>query len=120
MSIGDKIRNARINRGINQKELANLLTQKGISIGNTTISNWENGTSKPDPDTISVLCEILNVDANYILGFNNTESHNKIDENIQILLDAYQGLSDSDKEFMKNINIERRKQIDKELGENNE
>ena len=41
MSVGDRIRNARINKGINQKELANMLTKKGISIGNTTISNWE-------------------------------------------------------------------------------
>lgn len=120
MSVGDRIRNARINKGINQKELANMLTKKGISIGNTTISNWEKGTSKPDPDTIAILCEILNVDANYILGFDNVESKNKIDDNIQVLLDAYQGLSDSDKEFMKNMIIERRKQIDKELGENNE
>jgi len=69
MSVGDNIRSARINKKMNQRELAKKLTEKGIEIGNTTISNWENNISKPDPDTISSICEILDVDANYILGF---------------------------------------------------
>jgi transcriptional regulator with XRE-family HTH domain len=116
MSVGDNIRNARISQGLNQKELVEKLAEKGINVGNTTISNWEKGISKPDPDTITTLCEILNVDANYILGFYQNKSKNNIEE-MQILLDAYQGLSDTDKEFMRNMIIERRKLIDKQLEE---
>lgn len=116
MSVGDNIRTARINKKLNQKELAELLASRNINIGNTTISNWEKGISKPDPDTIAILCEILDVDANYILGFDNKESNNNI-KDIEVLLDAYKELSDSDKEFIKNIIIERKKQIDKQLEE---
>lgn len=71
MSVGDNIRTARINSRLNQKELAEKLKEKGVDVGNTTISNWENGTSKPDPDTIEALCAILGVDGNFILGFNS-------------------------------------------------
>ena len=103
MSIGDNIRNARIKKKMNQKELADMLTQNGVSIGNTTISNWENGTSKPDPDTIALLCEILDVDANYILGFNNN-SDNTIDNERQILFDkAKKIMSDDDWETIEFI-----------------
>lgn len=70
MSVGDNIRAARINSGLNQKELAEKLNEKGIDVGNTTISNWENGTSKPNPDTIEAICNILGIDGNFILGFN--------------------------------------------------
>ena len=73
MSVGDNIRIARIKKGINQKELAEMLNAQGIKIGNTTICNWENGTSKPDPDTIAILCNLLNVDANYILDFKKND-----------------------------------------------
>lgn len=115
MSVGDNIRTARINKGLNQKELAELLTKKGINIGNTTISNWENGTSKPDPDTIEEICKILDVDGNFILGFSKPE--NKISE-LDILFDKNKDiLTDDDKEYIKFIIEKRKKDIDKELGE---
>lgn len=120
MSIGDKIRNARINKGINQKELADMLTKKGIHTGNTTICNWENGTSKPDPDTIAVICEILNVDANYILGFDNEKNikNSKPFSQTEILFDKTKDiLSDDDRELIEHI---MKKTIDKyEQNKNN-
>ena len=42
-----------------QKELAAML-----NMSNGTISNYENGSTKPDPDTITKLAEILEADAN--------------------------------------------------------
>ena len=44
-------------------------------------------------------------------------NNNYKEDDIKMLLDAYQGLSDTDKEFMRNMIIERRKLIDKQLEE---
>lgn len=97
MSVGDNIRTARINQGMTQYQLAEMLQQKGAIVGNTTISNWEKGISKPDPDTIEKLCLILNVDANFILGFNKEKNVNTLDE-LEILYNKTKDiLSDSER-----------------------
>ena len=115
MSVGDNIRTARIKKGFNQKELADKLGENGIKVGNTTISNWESGFSKPDPDTIAVLCQILEVDANYILNF--YKSSNTFDET-EILFDKYKDiLTDDDKETIRFLIEKRKREIDKQLGE---
>ncbi len=80
MAIGDNIRTARINKGLTQTQLAELLQYRNCIVGNTTISNWENGTSKPDPDTIEELCKILGVDANYLLDFNKIKKESQNDD----------------------------------------
>ena len=41
-------------------------------------------------------------------------------EDFNLLFNKYKELPDSDKEFMKNMIIERRKQMDKQLGEDND
>ncbi len=74
MALSDNIRAARIQKGLNQKKLAYALSLNGVNVGNTTISNWENGFAKPDPDTIILLCKILGVDANTLLDFPHTHS----------------------------------------------
>lgn len=116
MSVGDKIRTARINKKYNQKELADLLASYNIKVGNTTISNWENGTSKPDPDTLEVLCKILEVDANFILGFDSI--YEKEQDELDVLFDKTKPyLNEYDKAIIKTILQEKRKEIDKQLGE---
>ena len=37
------------------------------------MSNWETGTNKPDADTLELLCGIFEIDANTLLGWENTE-----------------------------------------------
>lgn len=69
MSLGDNIKNARIKKGLTQEALAELISNEDMTFGNTAISNWEKGTSKPDADTIFLLCKALDVDANYLLGW---------------------------------------------------
>jgi len=97
MPLGENIKKARTLRGINQKELADALKNKNIIVGNTSVSNWENGINKPDPDTISALCEILSVDANYLLDFNKEalkQPNNEIDN---LLFSKAKELTDEDK-----------------------
>jgi repressor LexA len=114
MSIGDNIRKARLNLGMNQHELSNKLVKQGINVGNTTISNWENNISKPDPDTISALCEILNVDGNYILGFES--NYGKETELIKLINECKNILTTEDEKYIKMI-IEQRKIEEKKKDE---
>lgn len=65
VNIGDRIRDARKSAGLTQKQLADM-----IGVSNTSISNWETGLSRPDPDAIQYLCWALKVDPNFF--FNET------------------------------------------------
>ena len=60
---GEKIRQARKNAGLTQRQLAQLL---GVS--NTSVSNWEKDLSRPDADLIQALCGILHLQPNDIYG----------------------------------------------------
>lgn len=61
--LGDRIRDARKAAGLTQRQLA-----EKIKVSNTSISNWEKGVSRPDPDTIQYLCWALNVQPNYFFS----------------------------------------------------
>ena len=60
---GDKIRSARKDAGLTQRQLAGL-----IGASNTTISNWEKDLSRPDADMIQKLCVVLRLQPNYFYG----------------------------------------------------
>lgn len=79
MSLGSKIRDARIKLKLTQTQLANKI---GVSFN--SISDWENDKHKPDIDYLIPLCKSLNVDANYLLEWennadlNNSKNHKSI------------------------------------------
>lgn len=60
LCLGERIRAARKNAGMTQRQLA-----EKVGVSNTSISNWEKGISNPDPDTIQNLCWALCVQPNY-------------------------------------------------------
>lgn len=64
---GDKIRDARKAAGLTQRQLADK-----IGVSNTSISNWEQNLSRPDPDTIQHLCWALSVQPNYFFSGEDT------------------------------------------------
>ncbi len=68
MFLKEKIREARIEKGLTQKQLAEELTNRGRKTSNTAIANWESGLNSPDVDTLQVICEILDKDGNYFFG----------------------------------------------------
>lgn len=85
LNLGKNIKNARLNNNFSQKELADKITElahelgyENLSYGNTAISNWESGTSKPDADTIFLICKVLNVDANYLLDWDERVAVNDV------------------------------------------
>lgn len=89
MTFGENLRLARKAKKLTQKELASKIGAK-----HNSISNWENNQNKPDPDTIQLLCWVLDVTPNYF--FSNGESllqNNKNDTETHPLLQIYNNLN---------------------------
>lgn len=63
MALGEKLRIARRAKGMTQLQLANM-----IGVKHNSVSDWENGKSKPGPDTIELLCGVLGVTPTYLVG----------------------------------------------------
>lgn len=61
VSIGKRIREARKNRGLSRKELADLL---GVTVG--AIGNYETDVSFPKAPVLCALFGALQVDANFL------------------------------------------------------
>lgn len=61
MSFGSRFKKAREKKQLSQQELADL-----IDATDGTISNYEKGVAFPRWDTMRKLCNILNVDPNYL------------------------------------------------------
>ena len=62
LSFGEKIKLARKSKKLTQKQLA-----EKIGAAHNSISDWENNKNKPDPDTIELLCVVLDITPNYLL-----------------------------------------------------
>ncbi len=60
--IGGRIKEFRKSRGMTQQELALTI---GVSKGR--VSNWEQGTNRPDADIIANICEALEVSPSELL-----------------------------------------------------
>ena len=54
--IGDKIKNARIDNRLMQKDLAKML-----NVGPSTVSMWEAGTRTPDLQMVAKISKLLNI-----------------------------------------------------------
>ncbi|MGN0181453.1 MAG: helix-turn-helix transcriptional regulator [Candidatus Ornithomonoglobus sp.] len=74
MSFENRIKSAREKKSLSQQELATLL-----DVTDGTISNYEKGVAFPRWDKIRLLCEILEVDPNYLFWDDLSENlKNKI------------------------------------------
>ena len=66
---GERIRAFRKERGLNQFELAE---RTGVS--RNAVAGWETGHSRPDLDTVPVLCEALGITADMFFGMEKERS----------------------------------------------
>ena len=69
-SFNDNLKNARITKGLSQKEVA-----EAVGVAKSTYSLYESGSREPNVQTIKKLADTLNVSADELLGINE-EPHN--------------------------------------------
>ena len=72
--IGEKIKAARMERGLTQVQLAKMIGEKT----GTVINNWESANSRPAIDKIPSICQALHITPDYL--FNITGEHPSVDE----------------------------------------
>lgn len=68
VTFGEKLRLARREQNLTQRELAARINAK-----HNSISNWENDQNMPDPDTIQHLCWALDVQPNYFFSIESPQ-----------------------------------------------
>ncbi len=68
--IGKKLKELRKENGLTQKQLAELLNKSA-----TGYASWEQGLAEPSVNDMRLLCMILNVSADTLLGLDE-EPHN--------------------------------------------
>lgn len=66
----ERIKQERINKGLNRKELASKVGVKSQS----TITNWEEGTVVPKADKLQKLSEIFEVSIPYLIGYTTNKN----------------------------------------------
>lgn len=62
-SFPSKLKQARINTGLTQREVA-----AEIKIPNSTLANWELGRTQPDIESIGILADFYGVSCDWLLG----------------------------------------------------
>lgn len=98
MFLKEKIKEARLEKKMTQKQLAEELTLLGRKTSNTAIANWESGLNSPDVDTLQLICKILDKDGNYFFSQDTNNNNFKYASNNG--LDT-EGLTDEEIEELK-------------------
>ncbi len=101
-----------------RKNIDQNVMAEDLGVAQSTLSCWENGLRTPDLDMIAKISKYLNVYDDFISkDLTNIDNDNKYDE-LDILFSKHKNiLSESDKNIIKTIIEERKKAIDKEIGE---
>ena len=88
-SIGQRIRKARLNLNLNQREFA-----KKANIYEANLSRYENEIREPKSAVISRLAEALEVSADYLLGISDDMNYDKYDLSKKSTMDMENLLKD--------------------------
>ena len=100
--IGKRIKQLRLELNLTQEELA----QKIVSVrGKSSIANYESGSNLPSDEVKMKMCEIFNCSLDYLMCKSDIRNQNKVDiEDIDMgFATGYKGLTDANKETLKNI-----------------
>lgn len=98
MTLGEKIKSARKAKGFTQRQLADMVNAK-----HNSVSDWESNKSKPDMDTVELLCGALDLTPTYLVGSKSDDEYADIigkimnEPGLLDMIDDYRNLSDNDK-----------------------
>lgn len=110
LTFGEKIKEARKQKNLTQKQLADL-----IGAAHNSISDWENNKNKPDPDTIELLCGVLKITPNYLLA----SSEDDFSPKEKLFIKKYRFISEYSQKGAETVNyiLEREHEIAKHISE---
>lgn len=94
LSFGEKIKSARKSKKLTQRQLADK-----IGAAHNSISDWENDKNKPDPDTIELLCGVLEITPNYLLASSSEE----FSPDEKLIIKKYRDLDPSGQEHINTV-----------------
>ena len=80
MNIGEKIRNAREDMDLSQRDMANL-----IPMNQSNYSKIERGVQEPNMEQLRRICQILNLDPRYLLNLGEFSTITR--EDMRLLMD---------------------------------
>ena len=92
MNIGEKIRNAREDMDLSQKDMASL-----IPMNQSNYSKIERDIQEPNLEQLRRICQILNLDPRYLLNLGEYTSITEIDftllKDIKNFIEKYKNLT---------------------------
>lgn len=100
MTFGDRLREARLQKGLTQEQLA-----RQIGVAKSTLTGYEKGNREPDVFKIKRILEILDIDSDYLLGVSRKSSIDSTiptDEQID-LLNKISNIDEADKDLLERI-----------------
>lgn len=107
MTFGERLKNARKAMPLTQKQLAEIISAK-----HNSVSDWENNKNKPDPDTIEILCGVLKITPNYLLGI-TTNEEDEITPFERNMLKKYRNLDSHGTEMVDMVLDSEHKRVEK-------
>jgi transcriptional regulator with XRE-family HTH domain len=78
MTFGKRLKQARLQKKLTQKDVAAYLSRVHEKVSHSTVSNWERDVWSPDVETIKLLAQYLDVSTDYLLG-NEPKGQDPID-----------------------------------------
>ena len=101
----------------NKKNIDQQRMAEDLDVPQSTLSCWENGLRTPNLDMITKISKYLNIYDDFITKDLTLENNNQISQQ-EILFDKSKDLlTESDWNIINAIIEQRKKEIDKELGE---
>lgn len=77
MTLGNKIKQLRINKGLTQKDLSDQL-----HVTFQTVSKWENDENEPDVNTLRQLAKVFDVTVDYLLSEEENQPKKEVTEQV--------------------------------------
>lgn len=110
--LASNIKFLRLEKGKTQQDLADVCGKN-----NTAVSNWEKGIREPDAVDLGKISNYFNISVDDLM-LKDLRVENKTFDEFDILFSKYKDiLTDEDKEYMKFIIEKRKREIDKQLGD---
>lgn len=108
--LGEKIRIARQQKQLTQKQLG-----KALGVSHAVISNWEKEINRPDIDMLEELCKLLDINPNDL--FNMSAVNNNLSHSEQQLINEYKSLDKYGKKVVNSVLKLEMERIEKEQSE---